>query len=199
MVIQKTNSSWQQVKNQRLSPVIPVILQEQYESLPEEIEVRELRYQVHRKGYRVKQVTLLTTLLDADVFTLQKLADLYRRRWEIETNFGHIKTTMKMDILKCETVDGVLRELHVFAIVYNLIRQVMISAAHRQKVAVNRISFIDALRWLQNAQEADELTNLVVLPLRPYRYEPRVRKRRPKKYKLMTKPRNELKQELASQ
>ena len=199
MVIQKTNSSWQQVKNQRLSPVIPVILQEQYESLPEEIEVRELRYQVHRKGYRVKQVTLLTTLLDADVFTLQELADLYRRRWEIETNFGHIKTTMKMDILKCETVDGVLRELHVFAIVYNLIRQVMISAAHRQKVAVNRISFIDALRWLQNAQEADELTNLVVLPLRPYRYEPRVRKRRPKKYKLMTKPRNELKQELASQ
>ena len=106
---------------------------------------------------------------------------------------------MKMDILKCETVDGVLRELHVFAIVYNLIRQVMISAAHRQKVAVNRISFIDALRWLQNAQEADELTDLVVLPLRPYRYEPRVRKRRPKKYKLMTKPRNELKQELASQ
>ena len=173
--------------------------QEQYESLPEEIEVRELRYQVHRKGYRVKQVTLLTTLLDADVFTLEELADLYRRRWEIETNFGHIKTTMKMDILKCETVDGVLRELHVFAIVYNLIRQVMISAAHRQKVAVNRISFIDALRWLQNAQEADELTNLVVLPLRPYRYEPRVRKRRPKKYKLMTKPRNELKQELASQ
>ena len=154
---------------------------------------------MHRKGYRVKQVTLLTTLLDADVFTLEELADLYRRRWEIETNFGHIKTTMKMDILKCETVDGVLRELHVFAIVYNLIRQVMISAAHRQKVAVNRISFIDALRWLQNAQEADELTNLVVLPLRPYRYEPRVRKRRPKKYKLMTKPRNELKQELASQ
>ena len=154
---------------------------------------------MHRKGYRVKQVTLLTTLLDADVFTLEELADLYRRRWEIETNFGHIKTTMKMDILKCETVDGVLRELHVFAIVYNLIRQVMISAAHRQKVAVNRISFIDALRWLQNAQEADELTNLVVLPLRPYRYEPRVRKRRPKKYKLMTKPRNELKQELTSQ
>ena len=154
---------------------------------------------MHRKGFRVKQVTLLTTLLAADVFTLEELADLYRRRWEIETNFGHIKTTMKMDILKCETVDGVLRELHVFAIVYNLIRQVMISAAHRQKVAVNRISFIDALRWLQNAQEADELTNLVVLPLRPYRYEPRVRKRRPKKYKLMTKTRNVLKQELASQ
>ena len=66
--------------------------QEQYESLPEEIEVRELRYQVHRKGFRVKQVTLLTTLLAADVFTLEELADLYRRRREIETNFGHIKT-----------------------------------------------------------------------------------------------------------
>ena len=172
---------------------------EQYESLPAEIEVRELRYQVNRKGFRVKQVTLLTTLLDAEIFTLDELADLYRRRWEIETNFGHIKTTMKMDVLKCKTVDGVMRELHVFAILYNLIRQVMISAAKKQKVEVNQISFIDALRWLQLAKEGDELPKLVVLPNRPHRYEPRVRKRRPKNYKLMTKPRSELKQELASQ
>ena len=185
------------IKNPQSKP--KWMTKEQYDLLPDEIEVRELRYEVHRKGFRVKQVTLLTTLLDADVLTFDELADLYRRRWEIETNFGHIKTTMKMDILKCKTVNGVLRELHAFALVYNLIRQVMASAAARQKVMVNQISFIDALRWLQTAKEGDELTDLVVLPNRPHRYEPRVKKRRPKKYKLMTKPTKELKQELAAQ
>ena len=171
----------------------------QYDLLPNEIEVRELQYKIYRKGFHVKQVTLLTTLLDADVFTLDALADLYRRRWEIETNFGHIKTTMKMDILKCKTVDGVLRELHVFALIYNLVRQVMISAARNQNVPVKRISFVDAVRWLQTAQEGDPLNELVVLPDRPFRYEPRVKKRRPRKYKLMNKTRKELKQNLASE
>ena len=139
------------------------------------------------------------TLLDDRIYSFAEIAELYGRRWEIETNFGHVKTTMKMDVLKCKTVDGVLRELHVFALIYNLVRQVMMEAAIRQNVAVNRISFIDALRWLQSAQPGDELSKLVVVPERPHRYEPRVRKRRPKKYKLMTKPRKQLKQELAQQ
>jgi len=77
--------------------------------------------------------------------------ELFRQRWEIETNFGHLKTTMKMDVLKCKTVDGVLKELQVFALIYNLVRQVMLQAAGRQRVDVRRISFIDALRWLQSA------------------------------------------------
>ena len=170
---------------------------EQFESLPDEITVRELRYEVHQKGFRVKKITLVTTLLNDEIYSLPELAELYRRRWEQETNFGHIKTTMKMDVLKCKTVDGVLRELHVFALIYNLIRQVMVEAAERQKIPVNRISFIDALRWLKSAEKDGELTDLVILPERPNRYEPRVRKRRPKNYKLMNKPRKQLKQALA--
>ena len=170
----------------------------QFATLPDEIVLRELRYQVHQKGFRTKVITLVTTLLDADVYSLPELADLYRRRWEQETNFGHVKTTMKMEILKCKTVDGVLRELHVFALIYNLIRLVMLQAAERQCVPTNRISFIDALRWLDAAQPGDALSKLVVLPHRPHRYEPRVRKRRPKKYKLMNKPRLQLKKELAA-
>jgi hypothetical protein len=183
------------LKNSKSKP--PWMTAEQFASLPGEITVRELRYQVHQKGFRTKTVTLVTTLLDDRVYSLPEIAALYHRRWEIETNFGHVKTTMKMDVLKCKTVDGVLRELHVFALIYNLVRQVMMEAAIRQNVAVNRISFIDALRWLQSAQPGDELSKLVVVPERPDRYEPRVRKRRPKPYKLMTKPRKQLKQELA--
>ncbi|MEQ1905145.1 MAG: IS4 family transposase [Pirellulaceae bacterium] len=171
----------------------------QFESLRNEITVRELRYEVHQKGFRVKQITLVTTLLDDSVYSLPELAKLFRRRWEIETNFDHIKTTMKMDILKCQTVAGVLRELHVFALIYNLVRQVMIEAAKRQAVETNQISFIDALRWLKSADTEDSLRQLVVLPYRPDRFEPRVRKRRPKEYDLMTKTRSELKQLLAGQ
>jgi len=134
----------------------------------------------HEKGFRPTTITLVTTLLDSYRYTLSSLANILRQRWEIETNFGHIKTTMKMEVLKCQTVDGVLRELHVFALIYNMVRQVMLEAACRQRVDVRRISFIDALRWLQSAAPGDDLPKLVVNPNRPNRLEPRVRKRRPK-------------------
>ena len=171
----------------------------QFAALPDEVVVRELRYEVHQKGFRVKQITLVTTLLDESIYTLPELANLFRRRWEIETDFRHIKTTMKMDVLKCQTVEGVMRELHVFAMIYNLVRQVMIEAATRQQVEINRISFIDALRWLKSADNGDLLSQLVVLPHRPDRFEPRVKKRRPKEYDLMKEPRFKLKQRLVSQ
>jgi hypothetical protein len=171
---------------------------EQYAALPASIVIRELRYAIHQKGFRSKEITLVTTLLDAERYTLPELAEQFRQRWEIETNFGHLKTTMKMDVLKCKTVDGVLRELQVFALIYNMVRQVMLEASRRQNVDVRRVSFIDALRWLQNASPGEDLSNLVVNPHRPNRYEPRVVKRRPKQYPLMTKPRRQLKKELAA-
>ena len=172
---------------------------EQYAALPESLVVRELRYAIQEKGFRPRQITLVTTLLDAERYTLADLAKLYNERWEIETNFAHLKTAMKMDVLKCKTVDGVLRELQVFALIYNMVRQVMLAVAHRQGVDVRRISFIDALRWLQSASPGDALPKLFVNPLRPNRIEPRVRKRRPKEYPLMSKPRKQLKKKLENQ
>ena len=68
----------------------------------------------------------------------------------------------------------------MFAIAYNLVRLVMLEASRRQKVPLERISFIDALRWLRDAQADTELTPLVVNPSRPERLEPRVLKRRRK-------------------
>jgi hypothetical protein len=169
---------------------------EQFAALPTSMTVRELRYKIDERGFRPKAITLVTTLLDPERYSLPSLAELFRQRWEIETNFGHLKTTMKMDVLKCKTVDGVLKELQVFALIYNLVRQVMQEAAGRQQVDVRRISFIDALRWLQTAKPGHHLPRLVVNPYRPHRLEPRVRKRRPKQYPLMNKPRRELQKEL---
>ena len=85
----------------------------------------------------------------------------------------------------------------MFALAYNLVRLVMLEAAQRQEVPLDRISFIDALRWLCHADPDTPLPNLVINPHRPFRVEPRVIKRRRKEYPLMTKPRCQLKNELA--
>ena len=64
----------------------------------------------------------------------------------VETDLGHLKTTLGMDVLKCQTADGVRKEVAVFRLVYNLVRAVMLEAARRQGVEASRISFADALR-----------------------------------------------------
>ena len=173
------------------------IKQEQYDALPASIEVREVRYQVKQKGFRVKEVTLVTTLLDPVAYPAAELAQKFLERWAIEGNFDHLKTTLGAAVLHCKTVEGVTKELWVFVLVYNLVRQVMLEAARRQQADPDRISFIDALRWLASATIGAELCDLVVNPLRAGRFEPRVLKRRMKEYPLMTKPRDVLRQEMA--
>ncbi len=123
--------------------------EEQYGALPESFLVRELRYRIEVPGFRTREVTLVTTLLDGVAYTAESLANLYATRWHIEENLKSLKVTMKMDVLKCRTVDGVQKELTMYAIAYNLVRLTMCEAAERQDVAADRVSFIDALRWLR--------------------------------------------------
>ena len=172
------------------------ISKEEYASLPDEVTVRELRYKVHTPGYRVGEVTLATTLLDASEYPASALADLYFRRWQVEVYFRDLKITLKMDVLKCETIDGVLKELSVFALVYNLVRSVARESAKVRGVAPNRVSVTDAVRWLVGAEGGEDLSVILINPSRKGRIEPRVKKRRPKQYPLMTKPRAELRKEL---
>ena len=139
----------------------------------------------------------MTTLLDAEAYPATELTKLYLSRWQIEINFRHLKTTMGMEVLHCQSVDGVLKELYIFAIAYNLVRLVMLEASRRQRVPLDRISFIDALRWLRDAKVDTPLTKLVVNPARPHRIEPRVIKRRMKEYDLMKKPRAKLRKTLS--
>ena len=172
---------------------------EQYKALPESIVVRELRYTVACPGFRMRSVTLVTTLLEAELYPVAALAQLYRTRWRVEQNLRDMKQTMKMDVSRSHTVDGVLKELTVYAIVYNLVCVVIGEAARRQAVDAERISFTDALRWLLDAKPGTDLPELIVNPSRPDRVEPRVRKRRPKEYPVMKKPRRELRKKLLSQ
>ena len=170
--------------------------QEAWATLPAIVLVRELRYLTPQKGYRTRVITLVTTLLDPDAYPATELAELYLSRWQIELNFRHLKTTMGMEVLHCKHADGVLKELHMFAIAYNLVRLVMLEASRRQNIPLDRISFIDALRWLRDTKPGTPLSDLVVNPSRPNRIEPRVLKRRRKNYSLMEKPRHELRNSL---
>lgn len=173
---------------------------ETWAALPATMLIRELRYTIDRPGFRVHSVTLVTTLLDPKKYTADDLARAYGLRWHIETSFGHLKTTMRMNILRCQTVRGVLKELTMFLLVHNLVRMTMLEAAQRQGVAPDRISFVDALRWLATAPPGAPLSDLIVNPLRPGRFEPRHRKRRPKGlYPWLQKHRRVLKELLRSQ
>jgi len=171
----------------------------EYAALPRLLQIRELAYRVSRPGFRVRSVTLVTTLLDPIAYPAESLADLYRARWGVETDLAHLKTTLGMDVLHCETEAGVLKELAVFAVVYNLVRVVMCEAAHRQGVHPDRISFVDALRWLSSASASNLLPRLIVNPVRPDRIEPRCQKRRAKKYPYMIHPRQELRRRILAQ
>ncbi len=165
-------------------------------ALPDSLGLREVRYDLSTPGFRTRQITLVTTRLDPAVYSVADLAELYRRRWQVETALAQLKTTMQMDVLHCKTVPGVLKELTVFAIVYNLVRLVMWPSATLQHTAVERISFLDALRWLSAPSTGMPLGALIVNPARPPRVEPRVKKRRPKPFPLMITPRQELRQQL---
>lgn len=166
----------------------------QYDALPASLIVRELRYSLQARGQRTRIVTIVTTLLDPDLHPADKIAELYGLRWQVETHFAQLKTSMKMSQLKCKTADGVKKELLIYFITYNLIRRVIRDAADRQQLPVRRISFIDALRWLANAKDGEQLIVLAVIPLRPDRHEPRVKKYLKYRYRPMCKPRHILKQ-----
>jgi len=188
---------WDQVVEYRKPKIKPKWMdQVKFALLPETLLVRELRFLTPQRGYRTKVITLVTTLLDPVAYPAEALAELYLGRWQIEVNFRHLKTTMGLEVLHCKTVAGVLKEMYMFAITYNLVRLVMLEASRRQQVPLDRISFIDALRWLRDAQTETRLTALVVNPARPERLEPRVLKRRMKEYNLMKKPRHELRKAL---
>jgi hypothetical protein len=161
----------------------------QYQQLPEELVIRELRWSLVARGQRTRVVTIATTLLDPVLYPKEKIAELYGMRWTIETHFGELKTTLKMRRIKCQTATGVQKEMVVFCLVYNLAHALMLQAAQRQQVPPDRISFLDTLRWLISAAPGEPLPDLLVNPRRKGRHQPRVVKDRHDGYQRMTTPR----------
>jgi hypothetical protein len=115
---------------------------ELHEPLPETLTVRVLRLTVPcRRAWRSKTIELVTTLLDAERYPPEALAELYRQRWLAELDLRSLKTTLGMDVLRCKSPAMVRKELLVFQIAYNLIRTLMLQAGRLHQVDPQRLSF----------------------------------------------------------
>ena len=165
--------------------------QKMFEQAPQWIRVREAQREVTIGGRR-RRLSIVTTLLDPKKYPAKALLKLLKERWLIELNLRSLKTTMGSERLHCQTVDGVLKELKMYLIVYNLVRMLMLKAAIDQGVSIDRVSFADALACLRFGGEMHAALRLKINPLRPGRIEPRVVKQRPKHYPRMTQPRAQL-------
>jgi Transposase DDE domain len=187
-----------------------------YYSLPEYVTIREARFRIEQPGFRTKAIVVVTTLLDPVKTTKEDLASLYRARWNNELDLRSIKSTMKMDVLRCKTPELVHKEVWTHILAYNLIRTIMAQAATMHGVEPRTVSFKGALQTLEAFQPLIDfqggrgasfrdalywqLLDAVALHRvadRPDRFEPRKRKRPPVKFDQMMKPRWVLKREMA--
>jgi len=173
--------------------------QTQYDSVPERLRIRELG---------IDGKVLITTLLSAKKTSRKQLSRLYKRRWQIEVDFRHIKTTMGMETLSCKTPDMNKKEIWVYFLAYNLIRLLMAQSALLADILPRQISFKHALQlwqaWSQQGasmilDNGEEMLFILMAQQRvgnrPGRIEPRAVKRRPKAYPLLMKPRVEARAE----
>ena len=175
--------------------------------LPEKLAVRLVRFRIAIPGFRTQHVVLVTTLLDEAAYPDAAIAALYRQRWAVELFFREIKTTLGLDVVRCCSPELVEKEIWMQVFGYNLVRALMLEAAWTYAVPLERLSFkgtVDTLRqWTPLFAPAifafkrarKELLRIIAadqVPDRPNRCEPRARKRRPKAYPLLTRPRRQL-------
>ncbi|HZL42936.1 MAG TPA: IS4 family transposase [Verrucomicrobiae bacterium] len=180
---------------QRASTLSP----KQWDKLPEVLTLRLVRCRLNVPGFRTRQVILVTTLLDGQAFPPSKLSELYLRRWSMELSLRNLKITLQMDQLSCKTPSNLEREIRMHFLVHNLVRRLMLEAARRHHVSLQRVSFAGSLATARRYTEAllqtrssrrrrsvqDQLFRVLaedLVPERPGRREPRAVKRRPKPY-----------------
>lgn len=189
----------------------PYLTAEEWAALPAEITVRVIRQRVQQKGFRTRELALVTTLLDAAAYPRKEIVAAYLRRWRLEMCLDDLKTTLGLDALRCKSPAMVHRELLALLIAHNLARAVMAEAARAQAVPLERLSFTGTLDTLRSFCGASaqapraalrqllwaEMLRIIaadLVPLRPDRWEPRAVKRRPKKYPLLNRPRHDYRQ-----
>jgi hypothetical protein len=190
-----------------------ILTLEQWTQLPPEVTVRIVRGSLYQNGFRVRQVTLVTTLLDPILYPAQEILRAYLRRWRMEMCLDDLKTTLGMETLRCHSPEMVEKEMLMHLIAHNMIRWLMVQAATEYAVELERISFkgsMDGFRQFSHAMaQADskklrrsiwqELLRTLaadLVPNRPGRVEPRAVKRQRKKYPHLRMPRNKFRDRL---
>jgi hypothetical protein len=185
-----------------------------YAQIPEQLELREIRYQIVVPGRRTKKIDVITTLTEAEEYTTEEIAELYGFRWNSELDIRSIKDSLNLGHVRCKSPEMVRRELWTTLLGYNLIRTTAASAALLHDKQPRQISFTSTCQYvlaswmlmscgLLEKTKAESYCRMLLKQIaecevanRPGRLEPRVLKRRRHGYKLMKKPRNDLRREL---
>ena len=183
-----------------------------YAQMPDELRVREVRYTIDQPGYRIQEIVLATTLLDPVLYTKEDLAELYLQRWSVELDLRSIKIVMQMDVLRCKSPDLVNKEIWVHMLAYNILRELMATAAAKDGIRPRELSFKGTLQALTAFRDAmrtadpkrrSRLWEGMFVAIahdrvgdRPGRVEPRAKKRRPKQYDLLNSSREEARNRL---
>ena len=199
-------------------PIIKVksLTQEEWESIPDILQVRIIKVKFKRKGFRTEEPMILTTLCDDKEYPVEDIVALYYRRWDVELNFRDIKTTLEMDILTCKTPREVVKELMMHMISYNLIQSKMIEASKHLKKPIKRISFNGTrqaikhymilsfslscrkIRTELHTQFLEKIGHCLIPYRKKERIEPRARKRRPRTATRLNKPRDQMREEIVN-
>jgi len=187
-----------------------------YAEIPATLTVREIRRNVWAPGLRVDELLVATTLVDAETYAADDVAELYQKRWQVELDIRTLKVTLGMDQLRCLTPFMIAKEIWAHCLAYNLVRKVAAQAASVVGVLPRSISFKAAKQillsgWdqLTESADAEEYRSLATSLLqalgkekvgnRPGRCEPRAIKGRPKPHKLLTEQRAAAKARLLKQ
>jgi hypothetical protein len=185
-----------------------------YQTIPERLELREVRYTVIEPGRRTRSIDIITTLTDAEEYTKEEIAQLYGFRWNAELDIRSIKSNLNLVHVRCKSPEMVRRELWTTLLGYNLIRTTAAAAALLHRKLPRQISFTATCQyvlasWMSLSCGLIPASQLHLHALtmlghvaacevanRPGRLEPRVLKRRKHGYPLMQKPRDALRAEL---
>ena len=188
--------------------------EETYALIPETLTLREIRYNIIEPGKRTRKLTVVTTLIDADDYSKEDIAELYSFRWNAELDIRSIKQTLNLDHVRCQSPWMVSREVWTTLLAYNLIRTTAAAAAMLHNKQPRQISFTATCQyvlscWSHLASETQETRERVrycqallgqiancVVANRPGRIEPRLIKRRRHRYPLMQQSREKLQEQL---
>lgn len=145
---------------------------------------------------------LVTTLLDPETYPILDLICAYHKRWEFEITIDEIDTHQRLlpGPLRSLKPVGVIQELYGLLIAHYIIRALMFQAACLAQLDPDRLSFVGAIRVLQNAVPEFQMTTPEQLPAlyqrllrdiarkrlppRRLRSNPRVVKRKMSKFRL---------------
>ncbi len=192
----------------------PWMSEDVYATIPPVLEMREIRYRVVESGRRTRTLTVATTLVDAEAYPKEAIAELYGFRWNVELDIRSIKQSLNLGHVRCKSPEMVRREFWTTLLAYNLIRTTAAVAARLHDKQPRQISFVGACQYVLStwmlfscgviaedqavARCRTLLQRIAACKVadRPGRLEPRVLKRRRHRYKLMQESRAAFKRRL---